>query len=171
MKLNKNSIERRSFFQKVGAGVLKVTCLSLFSLPSFAKGWKELGVTSVPPAENVDNTLKRLFGNKQIEYNSTRLNYVTPNVAENGAVVPVKIDLNESIVGGNYVRKIYFIVDKNKRPQALTYEFTPETGFGHASGYLRMGETSWVQGILEFNDGSLLASKKQIKVVVGGCGG
>ncbi len=137
-----------------------------------AVDWNSLqGTDSVPPGETADATMTRLYGQRPIEYSEDKLKFTAPNVAENGAVVPSDVELVAPMADGVYVKRITWIVDKNKRPQTVVFDFTPETGSGYAAAYLRMGQTSWVRAILEFSDGTLLGAKKEVKVVTGGCGG
>jgi len=164
--------DRRNALKLMGTGVCGAIFLSFMPNAARAAGWSELDDKSVPPEEDIDSTLKRLFGNRQVEYvGDDKLKFVAPNVAENGAVVPLEVELLQPIEDGNYVKTIYFVADKNKRPHALTFAFTPETGVGYAAAYLRMGGTSWVRAILEMNNGKLIGTKTEIKVVASGCGG
>lgn len=134
--------------------------------------WNSLQDTaSVPPAEKVEATMSRLFGTRPIEYTETKLKFTVPNVAENGAVVPSEIELTPVLDKDVYVKQITWIVDKNRRPQTVTFDFTPDTGMGYAATYLRLGQTTNVRAILELSDGKLIGAQREVKVVAGGCGG
>jgi sulfur-oxidizing protein SoxY len=166
-------MDRRTML-KYSGGVLGGLILSPIAafLPGQAlAAWKDLDTNAVPPVQGFDETVKRMFGGRTIDYSEGAIKLIVPNVAENGAVVPVQADLLLPLEGSDYVKKIYFIVEKNKRPLAVTFSFTEDTGFGHAAAYLRMGQTSWIHGIVEMKDGTLIGAKKETKVVVGGCGG
>lgn len=174
MKSSKVNSRRREFCKASGMFMTGLFVAPLATIiPSEVKAteWSKLDDISVPPIENVDQTFARLFGNRKIEYSKTKVSFIAPNVAENGAVVPVMIESKVPISGSNHVKKIYIIVDKNKRPHAATFEFTPETGTGYAAINTRVGKTTWIRAIMEMNDGTLIGGKKEVKVVVGGCGG
>lgn len=169
-KLNEARRRTLKFAGGMIGGLAAAPLLSLWSKPTEA-AWAKLPMENVPPEEIFETTVKRLFGGRPIEYNNTKVVLTVPNVAENGAVVPTLVEAALGIEGKNYVRNIYLIVDKNKRPHAVTYAFTPETGMGRAAANLRLGGTSWVHAVVEMDDKTLIAAKSEVKVVVGGCGG
>jgi predicted secreted protein len=47
----------------------------------------------------------------------------------------------------------------------------PEAGRAYVGATIRLGETGDVRAIVEQNDGTLLAVRREVKVTVGGCGG
>ena len=88
----------------------------------------------------------------------------TPEIAENGAVVPVavesKIPKTESIS---------ILVEKN--PSSLTASFTIPAGTDPSvSTRVKMGETSMVHALIKA-DGKYYVASREIKVTLGGCGG
>jgi sulfur-oxidizing protein SoxY len=87
-----------------------------------------------------------------------------PEIAENGAVVPVTIrsDLEN-------VESISIVVEKNPRPLAATFEMLPGT-LPEVSNRIKMGETSDVMAVVKTADG-IYSTSKQVKVTIGGCGG
>jgi sulfur-oxidizing protein SoxY len=87
-----------------------------------------------------------------------------PDIAENGAVVPVTI---ETALKG--VESITIIADKNAAPLIGSFELTPDAE-GYVSTRIKMGATSNVQAIVKVG-GKLLEAKKEVKVTIGGCGG
>lgn len=167
-------VTRRRLLQLTGASIC-APALAPFALSApvhAATDWFALaGTHSVPPAENMEATLQRLFGSRTIEYGDAKVKLTVPNVAENGAVVPSEVELVAPLEGPVYVQRIAWIVDRNKRPLSILYDFTETTGAGYAAAYLRMGESSRVRSILELSDGKLLGAWKEVTVVTGGCGG
>jgi sulfur-oxidizing protein SoxY len=87
-----------------------------------------------------------------------------PEIAENGAVVPVTI--NASLEN---VESISIVVEKNPRPLAATFEMIPGT-LPEISCRIKMGETSDVMAVVKTADG-VYSTSKQVKVTIGGCGG
>ncbi len=47
----------------------------------------------------------------------------------------------------------------------------PGAGRAYVGATIRLGETGDVRAIVEQNDGTLLAVRREVKVTVGGCGG
>ena len=87
-----------------------------------------------------------------------------PEIAENGAVVPVKIKTTLK-----NVQSISIIVEKNPRPLATTVEILPGT-LPEFSNRIKMRETSNVMVVVKTDNG-LFSTSKEIKVTIGGCGG
>lgn len=170
------NLARRKWVKRLGLAtglVAAAPWLNISAAPvAAAADWASLhGTASIPPAEDGAATITRLYGTRTIEYSDDKIKLTVPNVAENGAVVPTEVELTAPLDKDTYVKRITWIIDKNKRPQTIVFDFTPETGAGYAAAYLRMGQSSWVHAILELSDGKLLGAKKEVKVVAGGCGG
>jgi sulfur-oxidizing protein SoxY len=87
-----------------------------------------------------------------------------PEIAENGAVVPIEITSN---VPGT--SSIAVIADKNPFPLIAQFRFQ-EGAVPFVKLNIKMGETSEVRAIAQAGGKSYVASK-EIKVTIGGCGG
>src|SRR5439155_919046 len=94
-----------------------------------------------------------------------------PLIAENGAVVPVSVDVTSPMTPANRVKTIYVVADKNRIPVVFRAALGPEAGQAAVGATIRLGETGDVRAIVEQSDGTLLAVKREVKVTVGGCGG
>jgi len=87
-----------------------------------------------------------------------------PEIAENGAVVPVSIKTSLK-----NVQSISVVVEKNPRPLVATFEILPDT-LADISCRIKMAKTSEVKAVVKTSDG-LFSTSKQVKVTIGGCGG
>jgi len=87
-----------------------------------------------------------------------------PEIAENGAVVPVSVttDLQN-------VESISIIVEKNPRPLVASFELPPGT-LPRISCRIKMGETSDVMAVVKTSNG-IFSTSREVKVTIGGCGG
>lgn len=87
-----------------------------------------------------------------------------PDIAENGAVVPVEV---ESRLPGT--RAIAILVEKN--PHQLSAEFAiPEGTAAFVATRLKVAETSNVHAVVK-TDAGVFHATKVVKVTLGGCGG
>ena len=88
-----------------------------------------------------------------------------PDIAENGAVVPVEIVSNIP----NTI-SLAVMVDKNPFPLTTAFDFAngavPEMALR-----VKMGQTSLVEALAKTSDGKFYIAKKEVKVTVGGCVG
>jgi sulfur-oxidizing protein SoxY len=137
--------------------------------PGVALGQGALG--ALQPEEKVDATLQRLFSSRAIKDGSSVIKLNIPLIAENGALVPVAVEVQSSMTPTDYVKYIYIIADKNRRPMNVRFSLTPELGVASIGTNLRLGETTDVRAIVEMSNGTLLMAKREVKVTVGGCGG
>ena len=87
-----------------------------------------------------------------------------PEIAENGAVVPIEITSN---VPGT--TSIAVIADKNPFPLVAQFRFQ-DGALPFVKLNIKMGETSDVRAIAQAN-GKYFSATKNIKVTIGGCGG
>ena len=87
-----------------------------------------------------------------------------PQIAENGAVVPVEITSN--IPG---TTAIAVVIEKNPFPLAAKFDFM-EGALPYLKLNVKMGETSEVR-VVATAGGRHHAATKEIKVTIGGCGG
>jgi sulfur-oxidizing protein SoxY len=87
-----------------------------------------------------------------------------PEIAENGAVVPIEI--TSKLAGTS---SIAVVVDKNPFPLVGKFDFL-EGAVPFVKLNVKMGETSDVRVIAQAGGRSYVATK-EIKVTIGGCGG
>jgi len=87
-----------------------------------------------------------------------------PQIAENGAVVPIEISSN---VPGTTA--IAVVIEKNPFPLAARFEFK-EGALPFVKLNVKMGETSDVR-VVAFAGGKQFSATREIKVTIGGCGG
>ena len=95
---------------------------------------------------------------------STDIIMKAPDIAENGAVVPIAI---ESRIPAT--ESIAVLVEKNPNPLAASFDIPAGTET-MITTRLKMAETSEVYAVVKAN-GKYFVSKKEIKVTLGGCGG
>ena len=95
---------------------------------------------------------------------SDAVNLRTPDIAENGAVVPVTVstDLADA-------QSISLIVDANPNPLSASFELTPDA-VAEVSFRVKMGKSSTVRALVKTSDRVYMASR-EVKVTIGGCGG
>ena len=121
--------------------------------------------------ESVEAALKRVFGGRAMKDGAGAIKLDIPLIAENGAVVPVAVEVNAPMTPQSYVKHIYVVADKNRIPIVTRVALTPESGQAYMGANIRLGETGDVRAIVEQSDGTLLQLKREVKVTVGGCGG
>ncbi len=114
-------------------------------------------------AKDVNGAVSALFGSSSMS-DSDKISIKAPDIAENGAVVPVSV--TTSVDGAS---SISILADQNANP--LTAEFTLGPGAeGYVSTRIKMGKTANVIAVVKAGE-KLYSAKKEVKVTIGGCGG
>jgi sulfur-oxidizing protein SoxY len=151
---------RRDFMKLTGLfGVLAATGL-LSAEEAFAQqqAWNKAAFDT----KSVPDTVKALGGASATE--SGDIAITAPDIAENGAVVPVGV-----VSKIPNTQAVYILVDKN--PNALAAGFTLPAGTEPTvSTRIKMGQTSNVTALVKANNQFFFANK-EVKVTLGGCGG
>lgn len=114
-------------------------------------------------AKSLADVLKALGAGAPVESKDVLIG--GPDIAENGAVVP--LTASTTLSG---VKQILILVEKN--PAALVAQFnvtdSVEASFATRS---KMGQSSDVYAVAVMADGKAFFAKKEVKVTLGGCGG
>jgi sulfur-oxidizing protein SoxY len=108
------------------------------------------------------DAIKALYG-KTAEV-SDKVKLDAPEIAENGAVVPISVTTTLADV-----TSISFLVSENPNALAASYKI-PAGTVPSVANRLKMAKTSNVIAIVEAG-GKLYSATKEVKVTVGGCGG
>jgi sulfur-oxidizing protein SoxY len=88
-----------------------------------------------------------------------------PDIAENGAVVPLAA---ATTLAG--VKHLLVLVEKNPNTLVAKFDVSPEVE-PNFSTRAKMGQSSDVYAVAITADGKALFAKKEVKVTLGGCGG
>ena len=114
-------------------------------------------------AKDVNSAVSALYGAGSMT-DSDKIKIKAPDIAENGAVVPVTISTDIE-----NVESISVVVDNNPTPLAVSFDMSPNT-VPVVSVRIKMGQSSIVRAIVKA-DGKLYSTAKEVKVTIGGCGG
>ena len=112
---------------------------------------------------SMDATMKALGGGTPAQSRDIAF-FSTPDIAENGAVVPIGIT---SAIPNT--QSIAILVEKNTNMLAAVFDLPPGTE-PSLSTRIKMGQTSNVYALVKA-DGKYYVASKEIKVTLGGCGG
>lgn len=153
--------KRRTFLKGAGAaGTVAVAVAAGLLKPTevLAAEWNKAAFD----AKGVPDALKVL--NATGAADSKDIAIKAPDIAENGAVVPVEV--TSKIAGTS---SIALLVEKNAAP--LTANFDLANGAeGYVSTRIKMGQTSNVRVVVKAG-GKSYTAVKEVKVTIGGCGG
>jgi sulfur-oxidizing protein SoxY len=114
-------------------------------------------------AKNMAELVKALGGSAPQE--SKDVTVTGPDIAENGAVVP--LGASTGMAG---VKRVALLVEKNPAVLAAVFDVTDGVDPNFATR-VKMGQSSNVYAVALMNDGRVLYAGKEVKVTLGGCGG
>ncbi len=136
---------------------------SVGMLPTLAHAQAGAYNSAAFEAKNLADLVKVLGASAPTE--SKDVTVTGPDIAENGAVVPV--GASTSLAG---VKRLLILVEKNPSVMAAMFELTDAIE-SSVSTRVKMGQSSNVYAVAMMNDGRLLFAQKEVKVTLGGCGG
>jgi sulfur-oxidizing protein SoxY len=157
-------MERREFIKTGGAaGIfgLFVAAGLVKPAPAFAQssGWNAAAFST----KTIDDTYKAMGAQSVVPTKEVSWG-ATPEIAENGAVVPVALTSNLP-----NTESIAFLIEKNPNTLSARFDF-PRGTEPSISTRVKMGQTSDVFALIKA-DGKYYVAKREIKVTLGGCGG
>ena len=113
--------------------------------------------------------LKKTLGDAQAKDGKVAIQ--APEIAENGATVPIMVKVDAPITAESYVKRITVLADGNPNPEVAVFTLGPRSGKAEIATRVRLAKTQNVVAVAELSDKSLWIAKKEIKVTIGGCGG
>jgi sulfur-oxidizing protein SoxY len=113
-------------------------------------------------SDNADRAIADVYGQTPIA--SDQIKMKIPDIAENGAVVPVTVSTDLADV-----ESISIVVVNNPTPFVASFDMGPRV-LASVSVRIKMGESSEVLALVKA-DGKLYSTSKEVKVTIGGCGG
>lgn len=162
--ITKMAPNRRTLLTAVAAGAAASVVLPRFAqaaaavtAPS-AKDYPMKAFTQKTEAA----TLQAMYGMSSAP-ESSDVKIDAPDIAENGAVVPISFDANAKNVTGAAILAI-----DNPFVMACAYKIPAGTN-PSISSRVKLGKTTKVVAVVQA-DGKLMSASKQVKVTLGGCG-
>ena len=155
------NIKRRVFLRgSLAAGTVGVAVgAGLLTPQAVVAAWNEKAFK----AENMDDALSAAMGSAS-NTASDAIKIKAPDIAENGAVVPVSISAD---MAG--VESIALLAAGNNTPMVATF-MLGEGAVPDVSTRIKMAKTGDVVAVVKAG-GQLHSARKSVKVTIGGCGG
>ena len=156
---------KRRTLLRTGSGV---TLLSLFGgagllAPHAAQAQAQAWNKAAFDTHNLAETMKALGGGEPAQSKDIVF-FQTPDIAENGAVVPVGITSNIP-----KTESIAILIEKNPNMLAASFDIPAGTD-PTISTRVKMGQSSNIVALVKA-DGKYYVATKEVKVTLGGCGG
>ena len=115
-------------------------------------------------ATALDEALAALGATPQVHEG---IQFTTPDIAENGAVVPIRVEVDSEALPN--VSKVSVLVEMNPNPLAASFDIPPDTEV-YIETRVKVAQTCTLYAVAEA-DGQLYMQSRETKVTLGGCGG
>lgn len=154
------SLSRRNFlFSLLLGGLASLgSRIALAATTALNQAWPKKAFAS----KQAEQALTSLFG-KHKPLESKHIVLTIPDVAEDGAVVPVSV--STTLTGAE---SITLLAEKNPTPLLAQFLLTPEQK-PYVATHIKLAATGAVLAVVRVQGQSYIA-RKQVKVVLGGCG-
>ena len=155
-------VTRRLILQGAGAVALFGLGNPLFGLTAALAAANDKYPEDAFKAKSEADAIKALYGKSPEPSDKVKMD--APEIAENGAVVPISVSTTLADV-----TSIAFLVSENPVALVASYKIPAGTVPGVANR-IKMARTSNVIVVVDAG-GKLYSATKEVKVTVGGCGG
>ena len=127
-----------------------------------------LGLAPALAANDTAQVAKAFLGGK--EPVKGKLTVDLPEIAENGATVPLTVSVDSPMTDASHVTEVLVLAEENPTSNVVRFTFTPMSGKAEASLRIRLSATGNVWVLARTNTGEVHLEKKTVKVTIGGCG-
>ena len=152
------TLARREMIKRSTALAALLVAQGLLPARAQSSGWNKAAFDAKTP----DDAYKALGLAKPVESKDVQL--IGPDIAENGAVVPV----GAASTAPN-VKRLMIVIEKNPFPLAGMFDVGEVEP--NINTRVKMSQTSNVYAVAITADNKVLFAQKEIKVTLGGCGG
>jgi len=156
------NLKRRVFLKgSVAAGTMGVAVgAGLLTPGAVMAAWPEKAFQ----ARKTEEALSDLMGGSDTEEAADTIKIKAPDIAENGAVVPITV---ESSING--IESIALLASANGTPLVASFNLG-KGAEAFVSTRIKMGKTGDVIAVCKAG-GKMFSARKGVKVTIGGCGG
>ena len=154
-------MKRRDFIKQLGSAA--VVAATVTPTMSFADAPKSANALSYKAA------MDAITGGKTAAA-SDKVTLKVPEIAENGAVVPVTVLVDSPMTDADYVKSIHIIAGKNANARCIDVHLSPANGAAMFATRVKLGGTQDITAIVALSNGKFLMASQNVKVTIGGCG-
>lgn len=126
-----------------------------------------VAASAVELSSDVANTVDAILDGRDVA--DELITVDVPRVAENGAQVPLSIQIDSPMQAEVHVKTIHVIATRNPVPEIGRYHLTPHMPRAEVFTRIRMAEDQTLIVLAELSDGRVLRATAQVAVSEGGC--
>ena len=158
-------MKRREFIQSIFA----VSAVAMVATPTVVLAGDDKEKKKGPNDMSYSEAEKVITGGKGAK-ESDKITLKVPEIAENGAVVPVKVMVDYPMEEKNYVKEIHILNTANGNARCADVMLTPANDKAYFGTRVKLAKTQEVVALVGLSDGTFIKASKSVKVTIGGCG-
>jgi sulfur-oxidizing protein SoxY len=98
-----------------------------------------------------------------------RVKLTLPELAENGNVVSMLVEVESPMTATDYVKTIHIVADKNPLANIARFHLSPRSGRARVQSNIRLATTQTVTALAELSDGTLWSGTSTVLVTLSAC--
>ncbi|CAA6814219.1 MAG: Sulfur oxidation protein SoxY [uncultured Sulfurovum sp.] len=175
-------MERRKFIKNIMAVSATVAVPSMVfadlnaskKTVSTIEGNTTRKVSNIPTVKGTNDlpyeeALKAIIGEAELK-DAKKVKLTVPEIAENGAVVPVKVSVESPMTQEDYVKSIHILNTKNANSRCVDVMLTVKNAEAKFASRVKLAESQDIVAVVGLSDGTFMKVAKSVKVTIGGCG-
>ena len=153
-------MKRRKFIQSF-------SLLSLLATKSYAWETEPFYPSISINEKSFEKAFNEIRGDRVV-VESKEVEISMPEIAENGAVVPIMVQVNSPMSSDDYVKCIHLLTKNHSNSRFISVYLSPKNGKAIFRTLLNLDESATVFAIVELSDGRVIQASKYVKVSIGG---
>ena len=162
-------MQRRNFLKQLGT-----FSALLIATPLMAEYWDidnywQINWSEKHPNDfSIEKALSDITEGRHL-FSSKKIVLSAPQLAEEGAIVPIQVRVDSPMSEDNYVKNIYILSEKSNS-RVLYVELTPTNGQAYLATKIKLKSygKNKVMAVAKLSDGRYIKASKNINVAVGG---
>ena len=141
------------------AGATASIALAANGAPAFAAAYEDDGDQAA--------AIKHIAQGRPIK--SGRVKLTLPELAENGNVVSLAVEVESPMSAADYVKTIHIVAGQNPLANVVRFHLGPRAGRAKVAANIRLATTQTVIALAEMSDGSLWSGNASVLVTLSAC--
>ncbi len=119
-------------------------------------------------ADGRDSLIRQVTGGGAL-VREGRVKVDTPELADNGHSVPLRVIVDSPMTATDYVRSVTLLAERNPRPIVATFSLGPWAGRAEIFTRIRLADTQEVLALAQLSDGSYWSGTAKVIVTELAC--
>ncbi|CAA6807136.1 MAG: Sulfur oxidation protein SoxY, partial [uncultured Sulfurovum sp.] len=155
-------MERRNFIKNImAASAAAATVPTIAFAKEESKKEEAKAATKGPNDLPYEDALKSIAGDKEVK-DSDKVKLTVPEIAENGAVIPVKVSVDNPMDEKNHVKSIHILNTKNANSRCADIMLTTKNAEAKFASRVKLSESQDVVAVVGLSDGTFMKAGKSV---------